>query len=484
MVLARLLLTSLARWELHRKINLRLLLDLAEFGLVVFSIPIAYYLSGNVLHGPQWQWNFSSSFMIFSSIMILCWFVMFRFHNAAKLPRAQRYLYSLLFYSRSYFFVLVVLIASKFIFFLKEVPFLHVFMQVSVSFLITLAFRLLSMHYVRIYRANGYSLRYVLIVGDETAGKFIRILREQKEWGFKISAIVTQSKKLIEEYGSEVPMFPNVGPMKYILDNHVVDEVFYCRKQVDEQEIAQIIDLCNEIGVVFRLQESAGMFDPVRVQFQTLNDKGELSLVDIPSHKISHDIKVFTDIFLSLVALIVLSPLFLLLAIIIKLDSSGPVLFAQERIGLRGRKFKLYKFRTMVVNAEQLLEKLKAQNEMDGPTFKMTHDPRITRIGRFLRKSSLDELPQLFNVIKGEMSLIGPRPPLESEVKEYKRWQLRRLSVKPGISCIWQIMPKRNDIKFDRWMSMDLSYIDNWSLNMDFKLVFQTITTMLKLNGR
>jgi lipopolysaccharide/colanic/teichoic acid biosynthesis glycosyltransferase len=149
-----------------------------------------------------------------------------------------------------------------------------------------------------------------------------------------------------------------------------------------------------------------------------------------------------------------------------------------------GRKFKLYKFRTMVVNAEELLERLKARNEADGPTFKIKDDPRVTRFGKFLRKTGLDELPQLFNVVAGEMSLIGPRPPIESEVKQYERWQLRRLSVKPGITCTWQIIPNRNDIKFEKWMQLDLNYIDNWSLAKDAELFFKTITTVFLATGR
>jgi lipopolysaccharide/colanic/teichoic acid biosynthesis glycosyltransferase len=179
-----------------------------------------------------------------------------------------------------------------------------------------------------------------------------------------------------------------------------------------------------------------------------------------------------------------LLPVFFLLAIIIKLDSRGPVFFSQERIGLRGRKFRLYKFRTMVTDAEKQLARLKALNEMDGPTFKIKNDPRITRVGRFLRKTGLDELPQIYNVLKGEMSLIGPRPPLESEVKMYERWQLRRLSVKPGITCTWQIIPNRNDVKFEKWMKMDLNYIDNWSLTKDIRLFFETMFTFFNAGGR
>jgi lipopolysaccharide/colanic/teichoic acid biosynthesis glycosyltransferase len=195
-------------------------------------------------------------------------------------------------------------------------------------------------------------------------------------------------------------------------------------------------------------------------------------------------IKTMADLYFSITALIILFPLLFIIGIVIKLESKGPILFKQERIGLRGRKFKLYKFRTMVPNAEDLLARLKAQNEADGPTFKIKDDPRVTRFGKFLRKTGLDELPQLFNVVAGEMSLIGPRPPIESEVKQYERWQLRRLSVKPGITCTWQIIPNRNDVKFEKWMQLDLNYIDNWSLAKDAELFFKTITTVLLATGR
>jgi lipopolysaccharide/colanic/teichoic acid biosynthesis glycosyltransferase len=173
----------------------------------------------------------------------------------------------------------------------------------------------------------------------------------------------------------------------------------------------------------------------------------------------------------------------LAISFLIKLDSKGPIFFKQARVGLRGRQFYLYKFRTMVVNAEELRKKLDAQNEMDGPVFKIKNDPRITKIGGFLRRTGLDEIPQLFNVLKGEMSLIGPRPPLLSEVKQYQRWQLRRLSIKPGITGLWQIQPNRNDIKFENWMRMDLKYIDDWSPRLDAVLLFKTVKTVILRTG-
>jgi lipopolysaccharide/colanic/teichoic acid biosynthesis glycosyltransferase len=189
------------------------------------------------------------------------------------------------------------------------------------------------------------------------------------------------------------------------------------------------------------------------------------------------------DISISLFMIIILSPVLLTISLIIKLTSPGPTIFKQTRVGLRGRQFSLYKFRTMVVNAEFLKKELDANNEADGPVFKIKDDPRVTKIGKFLRKSGLDELPQLFNILKGEMSLIGPRPPIPDETKLYKRWQLRRLSVKPGLSCFWQIKPDRNNIKFEKWMEMDLAYIDNWSLRLDFLILLKTIKTVFQRTG-
>jgi exopolysaccharide biosynthesis polyprenyl glycosylphosphotransferase len=182
---------------------------------------------------------------------------------------------------------------------------------------------------------------------------------------------------------------------------------------------------------------------------------------------------------LSALAIVMLSPLLIVIALLVKLTSKGPVLFVQERLGEGGRPFAMYKFRTMVVNAEALKQQLAKQNEASGPVFKIRRDPRITTVGRFLRKFSLDELPQLFNVLKGDMSIVGPRPPIASEVRHYRAWQLRRLSVKPGLTCIWQVSG-RSGINFEDWMRLDLRYIDHWSLGLDLKLVLKTIPAVVK----
>ena len=185
-------------------------------------------------------------------------------------------------------------------------------------------------------------------------------------------------------------------------------------------------------------------------------------------------IKRIIDIVASFIGLILLSPLILIVSMLIKLESKGEVIFKQKRVGLNGKEFYMYKFRSMVINAEELKEQLESQNEMSGPMFKIKDDPRITKVGKFIRKTSIDELPQLINVIKGDMSLVGPRPSLPKEVKKFEQWMMERLEVKPGLTCIWQISG-RNNIDFEDWMKLDIKYVRERSLVLDFKLIFKTI---------
>jgi len=179
------------------------------------------------------------------------------------------------------------------------------------------------------------------------------------------------------------------------------------------------------------------------------------------------------DFTAALLGLILLSPIFLIVSILIKLESEGEVIFSQTRIGLKGKKFKMYKFRSMVKNAEELKAKLAAQNEMSGPMFKMKEDPRVTKVGKFIRKTSIDELPQLINVLKGDMSLVGPRPSLPKEVENFEPWMLQRLEVKPGLTCYWQVSG-RNNIDFEDWMKLDLQYVEDRNFLLDLKLIFKT----------
>ena len=193
-------------------------------------------------------------------------------------------------------------------------------------------------------------------------------------------------------------------------------------------------------------------------------------------------VKRLLDLLLAAVGLVILSPLFLITAVAVRLDSKGPAFYSQERIGKKGKPFKMYKFRSMCVDADQQLEKLAALNERDGPAFKIANDPRVTRVGRVIRKTCIDELPQLLNILKGDMSLVGPRPPLPNEVATYTPYQMRRLDVTPGLTCYWQVR-KGEDTTFEEWVEMDLQYIRDRSLKTDLKLLFATVRVVVLGKG-
>ena len=480
-----LLINKLAKYRFRDKFVLRWFLELMEFFMVLATVPVVCL--GLQIFGPSFGIEFSASFAqcaFYSLFLVVFWFAISQVSLMANYPRAQRFLNVAFIFTRGYFFILLLLLLVKFVFNLKAIPVVFILLNVGLSFIVTLSFRIASMYFLRIYRATGHNLRRILVIGDVSAQYLIERLLKQKDWGYEIRAIVSQSRQIIRKYGADLPILNTADNLPRILENHVVDEIFYSKKNINEAELRFLAKACDEIGVVLRVQAVKSCFEMDQVQFRTLNQNGNHALVDAPMHSMAYDFKAVTDIIFSFFGLLVLSPVLLLIALLIKIESDGPVFFKQERIGLRGRKFKLWKFRTMISNAEEFQEKLKVYNESDGPTFKIKDDPRITKLGRFLRKTGIDEIPQLVNVIKGDMSLIGPRPPVESEVKQYQRWQLRRLSVKPGITCTWQAAPNRNDIKFEKWMQMDLNYIDNWSLKKDFQLVFKTISAMMFAHGR
>ncbi|HEY6908297.1 MAG TPA: sugar transferase [Myxococcales bacterium] len=255
-----------------------------------------------------------------------------------------------------------------------------------------------------------------------------------------------------------------------------VDEVYVAGGGMQEA-----IRVCEQLGVAFALPAWILRIEHARPARRHGVGDGYLHFLHVEP-TLQLDLKHIADRALAAAALAVLSLPLALVAALIKLDSRGPVFFRQERVGARGRPFRMLKFRSMVTGAEALRAAIEAQNEQSGPVFKIEKDPRVTRIGRILRKYSVDELPQLVNVARGEMSLVGPRPPLSSEVAKYEPWQLRRLSVRPGLTCIWQVAG-RNQIEFAEWMLLDLRYIDTWSLRQDLRLLLQTVPAVVAGRG-
>lgn len=335
-------------------------------------------------------------------------------------------------------------------------------------------------------RKSGYNRRYLLVIGANPRSTEIvsRIIR-RPELGYNLVGYVAEtdeSKRLWEKSGKR-PVLGLIGDVKCILEKERVDEMLVClSSDVTFATVSGIIANARDLGIVLRILPQASESEVLR-KLHVEEFENEFVLTLFREQLLLQLLaKRAVDVLASGVALVLLAPLMTLVAIAIKLTSPGPVLFAQDRVGMNQRRFRLYKFRSMVVDAEQRKKELVHLNEIDGPAFKMGNDPRITFVGRILRKTSIDELPQLINVLRGEMSLVGPRPPLPDEVSNYQWMFRRRLSVKPGITCVWQVSGRSNTT-FDEWMRMDKHYVENWSLWLDIKILFKTIPAVLFCRG-
>jgi exopolysaccharide biosynthesis polyprenyl glycosylphosphotransferase len=342
---------------------------------------------------------------------------------------------------------------------------------------------------LKLFRRSGYNRRHVVFVGiNERSLDFAQAISARAELGYQIRGFVNPAPGPTDADVAPLPTMTwpvvcSFADFRNYLASGVVDEVMVCLP-VEERirEILQVFKMCQDQGVVIRFipgDEGAAILQ--RAQVEDFN--GEHVITFFRENLLWQLLaKRVLDFTVSASMLIVLAPLFLVVALAIKLTSPGPVFFSQLRVGMNKRIFKLYKFRSMVVDAEARKAELAALNEMQGPAFKIKNDPRVTKLGRFIRKTSIDELPQLWNVLKGEMSLVGPRPPLPKEVEQYEWLQRRRLSIKPGITCLWQI-GGRNQLSFDQWMELDRYYCEHWSLWLDLKILLKTIPVVLLGKG-
>lgn len=341
-----------------------------------------------------------------------------------------------------------------------------------------LAVRTLS----RYVRSRGLNYRTVLIVGSNPGAiEIADSIRSHRYWGFRILGFVTRDG----EAGSIPPPYRVLGPLDRMIDiveEHPVDDVLFCVSRRDLDRMEDLFLALHEQGIRTRFALNLFPHVKAKTRMEELDGVPLITFSTTPESVMAMFWKRSLDVSISLLLISLSFPIVALLAGAIKLTSRGAVLYRQTRCGLNGRRFTLYKLRTMVEDAEKQLETLEHLNEMDGPVFKVRRDPRITPLGRFLRRWSLDELPQLFNVLRGDMSLVGPRPPIPSEVARYQRWQRRRLSMKPGLTCLWQISG-RNHLDFDRWMELDLEYIDSWTPWLDIKILLRTVPAVLTGRG-
>jgi exopolysaccharide biosynthesis polyprenyl glycosylphosphotransferase len=332
-------------------------------------------------------------------------------------------------------------------------------------------------------RESGRNTRYMLIVGaSDRAQKFADLVEAHHELGLKVIGHVKSLPKNMPVSLTR-PVLGSLDQLVSILHSTVVDEVAICLPLSRQEAIDETARLCEEEGKIVRIPVAVLERTLSTGRIEELEGMPILSLVSGPDRVIGLAAKRALDLAGSAFLLLVLSPFFALLAVLVKLDTSGEALFRQERVGLHGRTFKVVKFRSMCSEAEQQLDQIRQLNVIRGHAFKVERDPRVTRIGRFLRRTSLDELPQLWNVLRGEMSLVGPRPPLPGEVAKYDVWHRRRLSMKPGMTGLWQI-GGRSEAEFDRWVEKDLEYIDRWSFWLDLKIIARTVPAMLTGEGR
>ena len=324
-------------------------------------------------------------------------------------------------------------------------------------------------------------VRNILVVGTGAkARKMGDLVARYSDWGYRVIGYVdTDAERSVEPAGDILGSVPD---LHRIIDHNVVDEIIFVADKPNLDLIDRILEICREQGIRARL---AADFFPAKVtnlSMEFLENIPFITFSSAPEHAPSLLVKRILDVVISAVLLVLSLPVLAVVGLLVKLTSKGPIIYRQVRCGLYGRQFVLYKIRSMREGAEDVLWEIRHLNEMAGPVFKMRNDPRVTPLGRFLRKSSIDEWPQFWNVLKGDMSLVGPRAPLLDEVKEYTRWQRRRLSVKPGITCLWQVSG-RNEIDFHEWMKLDLHYIDNWSLLLDFKILLRTFPVVLLGKG-
>lgn len=395
---------------------------------------------------------------------------------------------SLVGYSWSIFRAIVltisVLLAILFFLNIQYVSRFVIFIFAFLEFFTLVVIRAITLAYFKKQVKSGKKSLRVLIVGSRSrARELIIALKEKMVWGVNVVGFVDPDASRVGSIMLDIPVIGTVENIHECLKKNVIDEVIIAIPRSLLNDAEPIVMACEEEGI--RLRFMADVFNVKVARISLSEIKGIPLLTMEPVAQDSQQLfaKRILDLTCTLLALPFLVPVFLIVAVIIKLDSPGPVFFIQPRVGMRKHIFPMFKFRSMHIDAEEQLKDIEHLNEADGPIFKIKNDPRITRVGKFLRKTSIDELPQLINVLRGEMSLVGPRPMSLRDVDLFERGiQRKRFSVQPGLTCIWQISG-RSDLPFEKWLELDLEYIENWSFWLDLNILFKTIPAVLRSKG-
>jgi len=382
--------------------------------------------------------------------------------------------------------MVVLVLAYAGLYLLKRTDISRTFVMVvgAVMFVALLAGRAISYSGVYWMRERLNRYYYCIVVGcGSRAREVASLIEESRGSGLRLVGFIdpesngTTKQHVFGDY--EVHPLSSV---EHILQNRVIDEVIFAVTMQELARLEPVILHCANLGIKVRMQLEFLPAAYSKIYLEKFHDLELLSLSSTPESELLLFLKRVFDVALATFSLVALAPLMAGVAAAIRVTSPGPVLFEQTRCGLGGRRFTLYKFRSMINNAEQLKAELHQLNELNGPVFKLRDDPRITSVGRWLRRFSIDELPQLWNIVRGDMSFVGPRPAIPAEVDQYEPWQRRRLRMRPGLTCIW-VLEGRNHLEFNRWIQLDLTYIDTWSLWLDAKIFLRTIPIVLSGRG-
>lgn len=459
------------------------LLMLLEGVLVVFAGYLAYHLK-QLLSDHLWSMDPT----VFLGTILFLMFV----HNflAGSLGLySDRRVPSMWFILRRLFIVIVLdfsfLNVGYFLLHLEYVSRMFIGLYATILFGLIFGERLIMEIFLQNYQQRGFNALSILMVGsDHRAESILSALRQQRSWGHKIIGYLkprVESKSEVES----VPCLGSFHDFEKVITKQTVDEVVFALPSSETSiDLKPATQMCERMGVTYRIVP--GMFDPEsdhRVHVESIQNIPTLivNMTKINPHGMLY--KRMLDFSAGLAGTAVFAIMYPIVGLAIKLDSKGPILFRQKRVGQRGRIFSAYKFRTMNLNAEEVKQGLMAMNEMQGCMFKMQNDPRITRVGRFLRKTSLDEVPQFLNVLTGKMSVVGTRPPTVDEWNNYEHWQHRRIALKPGITGLWQVSGRNKITDFNEVVKLDLQYIDDWRFRHDLQIIFRTVLVVLQRKG-
>jgi exopolysaccharide biosynthesis polyprenyl glycosylphosphotransferase len=467
----------------HRTTAYKLVLFLGDIGATTIAFLLAYFLRGAI---PQladrelfaFSWYTELSLIIFPVLGLSFFFMrLYDFWRGIGFWKEWWKVFQALLIS--------FLILGFFIFFGKyqfvSRIFLFLFLIFSALF-IPLLRLLIRRSILSLNRQNGSHRIYMIVGTGENALNISRKIERHGDIGLKIIGFLSLNEEVPSRNLDGYQILGGPQDLAALLESWIVDEVIFAISQEELKDMGDLFLLCEERGITVRVVLDFFPHNIARTHLEELDGIPLLTFSTTPKNEFILMFRRTLDFIGSLILILGLLPVFLLIIFMIRLDSHGPALYKQIRCGMNGRKFWFYKFRSMVEGAENMKENLASHNIMNGPVFKMENDPRITPVGRFLRKTSLDELPQLFNVLRGDMSFVGPRPLPQEEVAQFKGWQRRRLSMKPGITGLWQVSG-RNLIDFNEWMKLDLEYIDNWSLWLDFKILLRTIPAIFMGKG-